>query len=446
MRFLLRGLTGLALTLATLGFIGWGAWTLYEARQSADGGRDRGPRERAFAVAVDVLSPVSMTPRTRAYGEVEAWRKLALRAAAEGEIVEVAPIFRDGAAVAKGDLLFLIDPAEAEADFADAEAAVAEAEAEEAEAVEALEVAKLELEAAARQKELRAQALERQRTLKERGIGTDAAVETAELAYSSAAQSVSSRRAALVAATKRVERAALSIRRSEIARDETARDLADTRQTAPFSGLLSDVDIFLGERVTGNETLGVLIDPAALEVKFQVSNADFSRLIGREGRLVEAPVIVTLTLGDRDVETQGSVARVSAVSDRDSGGRVLYARLETGPETLLRPGDFVTVDVTEPEVANVAVVPASAVSRDGRILILDKDDRIREVSAEIVRRIGERIALRGVPFGDRYVRERQPQLGPGVQVRPVQANGAKAAGRPTGSSLARGKRAGDAPG
>ncbi len=436
MRFLLRGLIGLALTLLTVAFIGAGAWKLYEARQATDEGRDRGPRERAFAVPVEVLTPVSMTPETRAYGEIEAWRKLELRAAAGGEIVDVAPNFRDGAAVKEGDLLFLVDPAEAKAEFADSEAAVAEAEAEKAESVEALEVAKLERASAERQRDLRAQALARQQDLKERGFGTDAAIEQAELEFSSAEQSLSSRRAALVAASKRVERAALSIRRAEIARDEAARDLADTRQTAPFSGLLSDVEIFLGERVTGTEALGVLIDPAALEVKFQVSNSEFSRLIDRNGSLTAAPVTVTLKLGEREVATVGRVARVSAVSDRDSGGRFLYARLETGADTLLRPGDFVTVSITEPELTEVAVVPAGAVSRDGRILVLDDQNRIQEIQTSIVRRVGDKVALRGVPFGAKYVTERAPQLGPGVQVRPIQANGASAEKRGDGSDVA----------
>lgn len=436
MRFILRGLTGLALTALTIGFIALGAWHLYDAQQNANGGPEIAPQERAFAVVVDVLSPVALTPETRAYGEIEAWRKLELRAAAEGEIVDVAPNFRDGAAVAEGDLLFLIDPAEAAADFADAEAAVAEAEAEEAEAVEALEVAKLERASAERQRDLRAQAFERQKDLKERGFGTDAAVEAAELEFSSAEQALSSRRAALVAATKRVERADLAIQRAEIARDEAARDLADTRQAAPFAGLLSDVDIVLGERVTGNEALGVLIDPAALEVKFQVSNAEFSRLIDKDGRLISTPVTATLQLGERLVETQGKLARSSAVSDRESGGRVLYARLETGADTLLRPGDFVTVAVSEPELADVAVVPASAVSRDGRILLVDEEDRIQEVKVQIARRIGDKVALRDAPFGARYVRERSRQLGPGVKVRPLQANGAKAAGNADPSTFA----------
>ena len=43
----------------------------------------------------------------------------------------------------------------------------------------------------------------------------------------------------------------------------------------------------------------------------------------------------------------------------------------------------------------------------------------------ILRRQGDRLIVAGAPFGREYVTERQPQLGPGVLVRPIRPEAAE---------------------
>lgn len=416
MRFLVRGIAGILMLVTTAGMIAYGVLVLMEAREEGGGRHRRGGEERSFIVNVATLRETTAHPKFIAYGEIRGWRSLELRASAGGQLVEMSPMFRDGAVVNVGDLLFLIDPAEARARLADAEAGLLDAEAEKAEADEAIAVAELESTAAVRQRDLRRQALKRQKQLQKKGYATEASVEEAELAFATADQAVLSRSQAMIVARKRVERAALSITRATIVLEDARRVLDDTRMDAPFDGLLAEVDAVLGRLVSPNEKLGLLVDPSALEAVFRVSNAQFARLIDETGALRETPVTVTLDLGDLPVAVKGVVERAAAVVEQGQSGRLIYARLDLGRSTSLRPGDFVTVTIDELPLPGVAVIPASAATEDGRILILDVNSRLQERKIDILRRQGDSLVVAGVPFGAQYVTERLPQLGPGVKV------------------------------
>ena len=94
-----------------------------------------------------------------------------------------------------------------------------------------------------------------------RGVGTAAAVETAELAAAAARASGYFRRQAVAQGEARVDQAATRLARAEIAVAEAERDLADTTVRAPFDGVLSDTAVVAGGLVGVNERLADLVDP-----------------------------------------------------------------------------------------------------------------------------------------------------------------------------------------
>lgn len=424
MRFLMRGLVGLALMAIMIGFAGFGAYRFYGAMSVEETARQRPARERSYTVNVAELTPQSIAPVTTAYGQIESWRTLQLRASSEGRLVDVASKFRDGAAVAEGELLLRIDPANAEFQYLDAEAALADAEAQKTEAEEAVVVAEQELVAAQRQLSLRRQALERQLQLKDKGYSTAVQVEGEELAVASLEQALNNRLQSVITARKRIERMDLSVQRAQLALEDAERVLDETTLTAPFYGYLAEVDATLGRRVSPSETLALLIDPSALEVRFALSTAEFSRLLDASGKLIKAPVTVTLQLGGRSVEVPGRIDRAAAIVSEGEAGRTLFATLEIETGTVLRPGDFVKVEVEEPELSEIAIVPAAAVTENGRLLIVAEGDRIDEITARVLRRVGNDVLLADVPFGTDYIRERLPQLGKGLKITPRRSDGA----------------------
>ena len=437
MRFLLRGLTGLALTVVTVAMVAYGVLTVNKARQPSEDSRIRPAAERAFTVNVEPLRRETVNPRIRAYGTVRSWRILELRASASGKLIEVSPSFRDGTPVAAGMLLARIDPSDAESDRADAQAALADARAEQSDARLAVTVAAQDLEAARRRKELYERALERQRELQRRDIGSSAAIENAELEVASAEQAILTRSQALNAARNRVERTALAASRAEIALAEAERVLDETRITAPFNGILADVDATLGRLVAQNERLGQLIDPTALEAGFRVSNTQFSRLIGPDGTLLAAPVSAILDLGDVKVTATGRLERSAASVGDGQTGRLVYARLDVEETTVFRDGDFVTVIIDEAPLENVARIPATAASEDGRVLFVGADDRLEERTVQILRRQDNELIVAAADMDGDYVTERLPQLGAGIRINPVrssQESGESAAVAAAGSS------------
>ena len=113
-------------------------------------------------------------------------------------------------------------------------------------------------------------------------------METAELAASSAAQAVLSRRSAVDQAKARRAQAQTRLARAELALQDASRRWKDTVLTSEFSGTLSTISLVKGGLVSPNEKIGSLIDPETLEVAVRVSTEQYARLIDRSGKLIKS--------------------------------------------------------------------------------------------------------------------------------------------------------------
>lgn len=431
MRFLRQSLMGLVLASLTLALLLFALDTVREAIavRMADNGRPAQARERVFAVNLVTAELAAVTPVLEAFGQVESRRTLELRAAVGGRVIWLAEDFEEGGTVAAGADLVRLDPADAQAALDRAGSDLLDAHAEERDAARALALARDELAAAAEQAELRDRAFRRQQDLAARGVATAATVETAELAASSARQAVLSHRQAVAQAEARVDQAATRLSRATIARDQARRTLAETSLTAPFYGTLSGVALVEGRLVSVNEKLANLIDPAGLEVAFRVSTAQYVRLLSGDGRLIKAPVRVTLDVAGVDLVAEGRIARDSVGAGEGQSGRVIFARLAAAPG--FKPGDFVRVEVEEPRVGHVARLPASALGNDGTVLVLGEGERLEALPVTLVRRQGDDILVRGEGLdGREVVTGRTPLLGPGIRVRPLRIEPSAAAEDP----------------
>ncbi len=422
MRFLRQSLVGLvlaSLTAALLLFAVQSVRSALDARM-ADKGRPTQARERVFAVNVVPVALETVIPVLEAFGQVQSRRTLELRAAVGGRVIWLADEFEEGGAGAAGADLVRIDPADAQSALDRAGSDLLDAHAEERDASRALKLARDELAAAEEQAQLRERAFNRQKDLATRGVATAAAVETAELAAAQARQAVLGSRQAVAQAEARVDQAATRLSRAQIAREQTRRNLGETTLTAPFFGTLSGVSVVEGRLVSVNEKLASLVDPARLEVAFRVSTAQYVRLLNPDGRLIQSPVRVTLDVAGVDLVAEGRISRDSAGAGEGQSGRVIYARLGAAPG--FKPGDFVRVEVDEPQVTDVARLPASALGSDGTVLVLGPEDRLEALDVELVRRQGDDVLLRGAGLNGRdVVTGRTPLLGSGIRVRPLRS-------------------------
>ncbi len=428
MRFLGRSLIGvllIALTAGLLAFAGQLVWGALEERR-ADTPEARPARERVFAARVISVEADTIRPVLSTFGEVRARRSLELRAAAAGEVVWLSEAFEEGGLVVAGDTLLRIDPASAQSALDTARADLSEAEADLRDADRSLILAAADLKSAEDQALLRERALERQLDLLERGVGSQAAVEVAELAASSAEQAIVSRQISEASAEARLDQAKTMLERRQIAFRDTERRLADTELKAAFGGVLSDIDVVQGGLVSANERLADLVDPTDLEVAFPVSTAQYARLLNAGGELVGAEIEARIDVLGLELVAKGAISRVSAVVADGQTGRLLFARLERAPG--FRPGDFVSVRIEEPALTGVARLPSTAVGADGSVLAVGSEERLEVLASELLRREGDDVIVDASGIAGReIVAERTPLLGAGIRVRPIRPDSAVAA-------------------
>ncbi|MEM7295072.1 MAG: HlyD family efflux transporter periplasmic adaptor subunit [Pseudomonadota bacterium] len=426
MRFLTRSLMGLLFTSLTVGLIAFAGglvWNAVEVRR-ADEGRGFAPRERVFAVNTVIIAARDIRPTLNTFGEVVSRRSVAIKSPARGEVIWTSEALIEGGRVAAGAPLFRIDPTDAQDALVLVEADVRDAQIDLEDARASVLLAQDELTAAEEQAELRDRALVRQRDLETRGVGTAQAIETAELAASSARQAILTRRGALQAAGLRLAQTESRLERLAIAQAEAERNLDDTEITAPFAGLISNARVAQGQ-VVGEEVLLDLIDPTTLEVAFRVSTAEYLRLTNDAGNLSETPITAKLDVFGVDLTVPGVVTRESPAVGEGQTGRLLFAALEASGG--LRDGDFVSISLDEAPLRGVAQVPAAALGARGTVLALGPEGRLEEVPVTLVRRQGEDVLIRAPNVaGRQIVAQRSPLLGAGIKVRPITPEGGAA--------------------
>lgn len=418
MRFLRRSLVGIFLLSLTIGLLALAGNSFYGALQTRWEKEDfvRPNRERIFAVNTLRFEAQEITPVLTSFGEVRSRRTLDLRSSASGRIIELAEAFEEGGEVTAGQLLARIDPQVASSTLDVAKANLSEADAELRDATRGQSLANDELTSAQDQLRLRAQALTRQKNLLSRGVGTDAAVENAELAVSSAKQALLSRRQGIANAQARVDQSQTAIARREIELSQAERALSDTEIYAGFSGTLAQVSVVQGGLVNNNERIAQIVDAQALEVTFRVSTPQYTRLLDASGGLILADVTVSLDIFGVDLTSKGSITRESAAVGEGQTGRLLFARLDDAKG--FRPGDFATVQIKEPTLQRVALLPASAVDAASTVLALGADERLEQLDVTILRRQKDDVIVsaRGL-VGRDIVAQRTPLLGVGIRVR-----------------------------
>ena len=368
-----------------------------------------------------------------------------------------------------------------------ANANLVESEVQLAEAIGSLELAEGEVISAQEQLDLKKRAYDRQKNLRKRGVVTDSSLETAELSVSSAKQVLLSRQQAVKKAKLQLEqsgnvvnrrqlnltdaglsqkeaiqkaklkleqsgnivnRRKLNLTDAQLSRRESIqkaklkleqsgnfvnrvklnladaeRLLKDTELYAEFDGRLAEVNVTSGGLVNNNERLAKLIDPNDLEVSFRVSTAQYNFLSEKNKLSIGRPVEVALDIMGADLKVNGTLTRESASVVEGASGRLLFAKLNK--PLGLRPGDFVSVSVKEPMLKDVFVMPASAVSGNDTILLVNAEDRLEEMKVQLLRRQGENIVIRSDALeGKEIVSKATQLLGKGIKIKPIRAKAA----------------------
>jgi len=334
--------------------------------------------EKVWPVEVMAVVRTTEQPDLELFGEVVAGRRSEMRALVPGTIVAVGPGFRDGGAVSAGDLLVQIDPFEYESDVAEQTALLKEARAN-------LEITRRNL---GRIEEL----------VKENNA-SEQALDDARLAEE---QQVAG-----------LEQARIGLSRAE-------RALRDTRLTAPYNGVVSQVAAHMGKRLSVNDKVAEVIDTEQLEVRFTVSNAQFGRLIDENQDISDRSIRVEWRAGDKVLSYDAAIERSGAEIDSTSGGVELFALVESAARTVLRPGAFVWVRMPDMKYQDVIRAPESSLYGNDTVYVV-QDDRLQARTVELVGRAGNEVLLRAdettpIQEGEQLVTTQIREGGEGISV------------------------------
>ena len=186
-------------------------------------------KQKAVSVMVQQSNEQEVTNGILLRGQTEAFKSVQVKAETSGSVISQ-PI-RKGTFVKNGELLCELEVGTKSDVLSEAKVALA--------------LSLDELDASIHQYELRVQAAERQKSLLKRGVGTEAAVEAAELSASSAETQSLSKRQAVANVEARINRATT--------------ELNNTKIIAPFDGLLESDTAEYGDFMQTGAPCGTLL-------------------------------------------------------------------------------------------------------------------------------------------------------------------------------------------
>ena len=329
----------------------------------------------AIPVSVTQVALEVVPFQLQAIGNVEAFSTVALKARVDGQIVEVG--FREGEEIARGRILFKIDPRPYEAAMRQAEANA--------------------LRDAAARDQARSQERRYQELLEKNFISKEAYAQIRT-------------NAAIAEATAKASQAAL---------DNAKLNLEYCTIHAPIEGYAGKIQIQMGNLVKANDvnSLVVINQVHPIYVNFAVPE---QRLAEVREYMASGPLTVqTLAPGSDRAAATGVLIFVDNAVDPSTGTIRLRARFPN-KENALWPGQFVNVSVRLFEQADAVVIPSRAVQTgpDGQYVYVVGQDLVADVrKIKVQRTEGERaIVESGLAKGERVVTHGQLRLGPKTRV------------------------------
>jgi len=282
--------------------------------------------EKVWPVAAISVEYKDVTPNLELFGEITSARRSELRVSVGGQVVEVGENFKKGGVVKKGELLLIID------DFEYQNAVIEEQ-------------AKYEI------------------------LNRD--FERAEELYLKNSISEQFRDNAMLEKTQQ-----------EITLAEAQKDLRDTKLFAPYDGVINGVEASLGKQVsTFNDKVGEIIDIKNLEVRFSLSKAQYGRLLEDDQAVIGRAVAIHWIAGNQIFDFEAEISRTGAEIKSNTGGIDIFATLffDASEFSLIRPGAFVRLSVTDKTYNQVISVPNTAVYDDEYIFIILNDRLVKRL-------------------------------------------------------------------
>ena len=336
------------------------------------------------------LQPRSLTLSTELSGRVSPFTIAEVRPQVDGIVLERK--FVEGADIAKGDVLYLIDPAIYKAELASAKASLAQSEAN-------LKAAK-------------SKAIRYQNLLSSKAVSQQEYDDTDAL-YKQAS-------AAVALAKARLQRAEI--------------DLNYTQVKSPIAGRVGRSSVTQGALVTANQAASLAtvqqLDPVYVDLtQSSVELLNLRQQIASGSDQTDLPenIFVQLELEDGTVYPYPGQLAFSEVTVNESTGSVTLRAFFPNPDQWLLPGMFVRAKVETAEIDDALLLPPLAVGRTTKgepsVMVVSAENRVQQrVLDQAEMHSGQWLVEGGVAPGDRVIVGGLQKVFPGMPVEVASGN------------------------
>jgi multidrug efflux system membrane fusion protein len=350
------------------------AWP-FGTSEPAQAARSAMGAQRPLPVLAATVAERPMPVEISTIGTVQPIASVAVKPRIDGQIVKVA--VHDGQEVKTGDVLFLLDSRQAQAELDQA-------------------LATLQRD--------RAQLANAQRELQR-------LTPLGRKDYASKQQ--------LDAAQTSVDAAEATVKADQAGVENAEVQLSYTTIRAPIDGRLGTIAFKLGNTVRSGDAapLVTLNQLHPIYVAFSVAERYLAEL---QNAMTAGPLPVTAMIpGNRGEPQQGQVSYLENAIDTQSGTLSVKATFVNDSEALW-PGQFVNVVVQLRVEPNALVVPSEAVQQGQNgtyVFVIKPDNTVDLHQVTIDRSVGDQtVVASGVKAGDRVVTDGQMRLTPGAKV------------------------------
>lgn len=284
------------------------------------------------------------TAKIRGYGQTQTHYTLSLTAQTNGQVVELSPQLEAGCRVSKGDVLLVLEDSEHLAALATARSELASAK---------LDLLEAQREASQAESEWKASGLTGQPS-------SELVLHGPQLAVAKAA-----------------------VVKAEAALKSAEKDVRKTTITAPFDGIVIERLTAPGSYLQTGTAVATLYSTDMIEVPVPLAVRDWKNLPAPES-LAGSGWPVQLT-GVEDKKTwTGRVLRAEQHVDTTSRQRTLLVVVDSPLDQTppLLPGIFVEVGIDGREADNVWELPSSALSQQGEIWYVTKNDTLAKLQVQ----------------------------------------------------------------
>lgn len=219
-------------------------------------------------------------------------------------------------------------------------------------------------------------------------------------------------------------------------------NLSYSKIIAPLSGKIDRSIYTVGDIVSPESgTITTIVAVNTMEVSFQLSESIYWKIVRKyqkENMNERRKVIVEIAFDKNDIyDHLGTIDFISNRVNPETGSMEVRAIIPN-PDAILKPGQFVTVNIKSPEPIPTLMVPQTAVQSDQQgnfVLMILEDNTVKRMNVDLGKRVDLNVIVNsGIKLGDTVIVRGVQKVREGQKVKTISFDSKTAPTPPVSSS------------